>query len=113
MGVSFERVGVAQKKFHQSIFLGEYYRLGPTSDFYNVSAQNGPLNRNNYTYLITNSQDLGFVSSASVKSTLLFFSTPKVARIDVNFMSNTDKRFDKKFFADLKLFLMKNYYFFV
>jgi hypothetical protein len=46
VGVSFERVGVAQKKFHQSIFLGEYYRLGPTSDFYNVSAQNGPLNQN-------------------------------------------------------------------
>ncbi len=67
---------------------------------------------NNYTYLITNSQDLGFVSSASVKSTLYFFPTPEIARIDVNFMSNTDKRFDKKFFADLKLFLMKNCNFF-
>ncbi len=44
----------------------------------------------NNTFLITNPKDLGFVSSATVSLTIL----SPITRIDVNFMSNIDQRFE-------------------
>lgn len=67
---------------------------------------------NNYTFLITNRNDLGIVSAATVSSTLTFFPSPNITRIDVNFMSNIVKRFENINIFLKKLILNQIFYYF-